>query len=72
MWFHSLRDKLYRPDVLRHAVERNRGTYGVDEHYPAVLLDVYGRAIVGWAMASHMRTELVVEALLMAWTRRRD
>ena len=32
--FHSLRDKLYRPDVLAHAwvvVKRNRGTYGVDE-----------------------------------------
>lgn len=32
--FHSLRDKLYRPDVLERAwelVKRNRGTYGVDE-----------------------------------------
>lgn len=32
--FHSLRDKVYRPDVLTHAwevVKRNRGTYGVDE-----------------------------------------
>lgn len=32
--FHSLRDKLYRPDVLERAwelVKRNRGTYGVDK-----------------------------------------
>jgi RNA-directed DNA polymerase len=31
--FHSLRDKLYRPDVLQQAwevVKRNKGTYGVD------------------------------------------
>jgi putative transposase len=38
--------------------------------YLAVLLDLFSRAIVGWAMAEHMRTELVVEALKMAWTRR--
>lgn len=34
--------------------------------YLAVVLDVYSRRIVGWAMASHLRTELVVDALNMA------
>jgi putative transposase len=30
--------------------------------YLAVVLDLYSRRIVGWAMADHLRTELVVEA----------
>jgi putative transposase len=34
--------------------------------YLAVVLDVYSRRIVGWAMANHLRTELVVDALDMA------
>ena len=34
--------------------------------YLAVVLDVYSRRIVGWAMADHMRTELVLAALEMA------
>jgi putative transposase len=41
--------------------------------YLAVVLDVFSRRIVGWAMASHLRTELVLEALDMAlWQRRPD
>ncbi|MGH2411548.1 MAG: IS3 family transposase [Chloroflexota bacterium] len=39
--------------------------------YLAVVLDVYSRRIVGWAMADHLRTELVLAALEMAlWNRR--
>ena len=34
--------------------------------YLAVVLDVWSRRIVGWAMAAHLRTELVLEALEMA------
>ena len=38
--------------------------------YLAVVLDVFSRRIVGWAMATHLRTELVLEALNMAlWQR---
>lgn len=32
----------------------------------AVVLDVWSRRIVGWSMATHLRTELVLEALEMA------
>ena len=39
--------------------------------YLAFILDVYSRRIVGWSMASHMRTELVVDALQMAVWRRK-
>jgi putative transposase len=34
--------------------------------YLSVVLDAFSRRIVGWAMASHLRTELVLEALDMA------
>lgn len=36
----------------------------------AVVLDAWSRRIVGWAMAAHLRTELVLEALDMALHRR--
>jgi putative transposase len=39
--------------------------------YLSVVLDVWSRRIVGWAMAGHLRTELVVEALDMAVRQRR-
>ena len=39
--------------------------------YLAVVLDVWSRRIVGWAMATHLKTELVLDALNMAlWQRR--
>jgi putative transposase len=38
--------------------------------YLAFILDVYSRHIVGWSMATHLRTELVVDALQMALLRR--
>lgn len=38
--------------------------------YLAVVLDVFSRRIVGWAMENHLRTELVVECLNMAVTQR--
>ena len=39
--------------------------------YLAVVLDAFSRRIVGWAMATHLRTELVLEALNMALGQRR-
>lgn len=39
--------------------------------YLAAVQDAYSRRIVGWAMADHMRAELVVDALQMAVKRRR-
>jgi putative transposase len=39
--------------------------------YLAVVLDAWSRRIVGWAMATHLRTELVLDAMNMAvWQRR--
>jgi putative transposase len=39
--------------------------------YLAAVQDAYSRMIVGWSMAEHMRSELVVDALEMALARRR-
>ena len=39
--------------------------------YLAVVLDVFSRRIVGWSMANHLRTELVLAALDMAIGQRR-
>jgi putative transposase len=39
--------------------------------YLALVMDLWSRKIVGWAMADHLRSELVVSALQMACTQRR-
>ncbi|MFX8668617.1 DDE-type integrase/transposase/recombinase, partial [Acinetobacter baumannii] len=39
--------------------------------YLAMVLDVYSRRIVGWAMETHLKTELILSALEMALTQRR-
>ena len=39
--------------------------------FVAIVLDVFSRRVVGWAMASHLRTQLVLDALNMAIYRRR-
>jgi putative transposase len=60
----SQRDRLWVADI----------TYVPTEEgflYLAFILDVHSRRIVGWAMQSHLRTELVVDALQMAVWRRK-
>ena len=39
--------------------------------YLAVIIDLFNRQVVGWSMKPHMRQDLVVDALRMAWFRRR-
>lgn len=39
--------------------------------YLAIVMDLYSRQIVGWAMAPHMKTALCTDALMMAYWRRR-
>lgn len=38
--------------------------------YLAVVIDLFSRQVVGWSMKPHMKTELVGDALRMAWFRR--
>ena len=39
--------------------------------YLAIVLDVFSRKVVGWAMATHLRSEIVLEALQMATQQRK-
>jgi putative transposase len=57
-------DALWVTDITQH---RTEGGWV----YCAVVLDVYARRVVGWSIADHLRTELVVDALDMARWRRR-
>ncbi len=39
--------------------------------FVAIVLDVFSRRVVGWAMATHLRTQLVLDALDMVLSQRR-
>ncbi len=39
--------------------------------YLAVVIDLFNRQVVGWAMGERMTRQLVIDALTMAWFRRR-
>ena len=39
--------------------------------YVAIVLDAFSRAVVGWSMAGHLRTELILDALDIAIEHRR-
>jgi putative transposase len=61
-----------RPDTL-WVVDLTYIRTWVGFAYLALVTDVFSRRIVGWALATHMRTDLPLEALEMAiWTRRRQ
>ncbi|SDL62739.1 Integrase core domain-containing protein [Modicisalibacter muralis] len=40
--------------------------------YLAVLVGLYSRKVVGWAMSERMKAGLVCDALQMAWWRRKQ
>ena len=44
---------------------------GEGKVYLAVVLDAFSRRVVGWSIADHIRSELVVDAVQMAIWRRR-
>jgi transposase InsO family protein len=39
--------------------------------YVAVVIDLFSRQVVGWAINDHMRTSLCLDALQMAFWRRK-
>ncbi len=57
-------DRLWVTDITQH---RSREGWV----YCAAVLDVFSRRVVGWSIAEHLRTELVVNALEMARIRRK-
>ena len=57
-------DRLYVADVTQHRTAQGW-------LYFAVVIDCFSRHVVGWSIADHIRSELVVDALQMAiWNRR--
>ena len=56
-------NRLWLTDITEHPT-------GDGKVYCAAVLDVFSRRIVGWSIADHLRTELVVDALEMARWRR--
>jgi putative transposase len=56
-------DRLWVMDVTAHPTEEGKV-------YLAVVLDAFSRRVVGWSIADHIRSELVVDALQMAIWRR--
>jgi putative transposase len=56
-------DRLWLTDITEHPT--NEGKL-----YCAAVMDAYSRRIIGWSIAHHMRTELVIDALGMATLRR--
>ncbi|MGH3850099.1 MAG: IS3 family transposase [Pseudonocardiaceae bacterium] len=62
--FRALRpNQLWLTDITEHQTAAGK-------LYLAAVLDVWSRRIVGWSMATHLRTELVTDALQMAIWRR--
>jgi len=57
-------DRLWVMDVTEHPTAEGKV-------YVAVVLDAFSRRIVGWSIADHIRSELVVDAVQMAIWRRR-
>ncbi|MPY81440.1 MAG: IS3 family transposase, partial [Actinophytocola sp.] len=57
-------DRLWLTDITEHPTREGKV-------YCAAVLDVFSRRIVGWSIADHLRSELVVDALEMARWRRR-
>ncbi len=59
-------DRLWVSDITEHPT-------GSGRVYLAVVIDAWSRRVVGWSIADHLRSELVVDALQMAiWRRRPD
>jgi len=57
-------DLLWCTDITEHPTRGGKV-------YCAAVIDVFTRQVVGWSIADHMRSELVVDALQMATWRRR-
>ncbi len=57
-------DRLWATDITEHPTSTGKV-------YCCAVVDAYSRMVVGWSIADHMRSELVIDALQMAIWRRR-
>jgi putative transposase len=56
-------DRLWLTDISVHPTREGK-------LYVAAVMDAWSRRVIGWSIAEHMRTELVIDALGMATLRR--
>lgn len=56
-------NEIWCTDITEHATREGKV-------YCAAVLDTYSRKVLGWSIGDNMRTELVIDALSMAITRR--
>lgn len=57
-------DRLWVADITEHPTREGKV-------YLAAVIDAWSRRVVGWSIADHLRSELVIDALQMAIWRRR-
>jgi putative transposase len=57
-------DRLWVMDVSEHPADEGKV-------YPGVVVDAWSRRVVGWSIADHIRSELVLDAVQMGLWRRR-
>jgi putative transposase len=69
----NLLDRNFQPSAPNQAWSADMTTIWTDEGwlYLAVVLDLFNREIVGWSIKPRMRADIVVDALTMAWFRRK-
>jgi len=69
----NLLDRQFNPSAPGTVFSADITYIATDEGwlYLAVVLDLFDRSVVGWAMRNRMKTDLVGDALRMAWFRRR-
>lgn len=68
----NLLDRQFQPSAPNEVWTSDITYVATDEGwlYVAVVIDLFSRMVVGWSMQPHMRRELVMDALRMAWFRR--
>lgn len=68
----NLLDRNFKPEAPDQVWTSDITYLATDEGwlYLAVVIDLFSRQVVGWSMKPHMKTELVSDALRMAWFRR--
>lgn len=69
----NLLDRQFNPSAPGTVYSADITFIATDEGwlYLAVVLDLFDRSVVGWAMRDRMKTDLVSDALRMAWFRRK-
>ena len=69
----NLLDRNFTPAMPNHVWTADMTYIWTDEGwlYLAVVIDLFNREVVGWSIKPRMTTEIVLDALTMAWFRRK-